>query len=87
MLITARGNNRYWLGLKLQKESAMLGPVKITVSQIEAGTQHNVIPDECRFVIDIRTTDAYSNEETARIVDQLLESEAKERSTRVHHPP
>jgi acetylornithine deacetylase len=56
----------------------------MTVTQINAGTQHNVIPDECRFVIDIRTTDAYTNEETARIVNELLTSDAKERSTRVH---
>ena len=69
---------------RFERRSELLGDIKMTVTQINAGTQHNVIPDECRFVIDIRTTDAYSNEETARIVDQLLESEAKERSTRVH---
>jgi acetylornithine deacetylase len=56
----------------------------MTVTQINAGTQHNVVPDECKFVIDIRTTDAYSNEETVQIVQQLLEADAKERSTRVH---
>ena len=43
-----------------------------------------MVPDECKFVIDIRTTDAYSNEETVKIVQELLESDAKERSTRVH---
>ena len=69
---------------RFERRSELLGDIKMTVTQINAGTQHNVIPDECRFVIDIRTTDAYSNEETARIVGQLLESEAKERSTRVH---
>ena len=69
---------------RFERRSELLGDIKMTVTQINAGTQHNVIPDECRFVIDIRTTDAYSNEETARIVEQLLESDAKERSTRVH---
>lgn len=69
---------------RFERCSKMLGDIKMTVTQINAGTQHNVIPDECRFVIDIRTTDAYTNEETARIVQQLLESDAKERSTRVH---
>ena len=69
---------------RFEHRSELLGDIKMTVTQINAGTQHNVIPDECRFVIDIRTTDAYSNEETARIVDHLLESDAKERSTRVH---
>ena len=67
-----------------ERRSELLGDIKMTVTQINAGTQHNVIPDECRFVIDIRTTDAYTNEETARLVDQLIESDAKERSTRVH---
>ena len=69
---------------RFERCSELLGDIKMTVTQINAGTQHNVIPAECRFVIDIRTTDSYSNEETARIVGQLLESEAKERSTRVH---
>ena len=71
-------------GYRFERTSPLLGDIKMTVTQISAGTQHNVIPDECRFVIDIRTTDAYSNEETVAIVQQLLESDAKERSTRVH---
>lgn len=69
---------------RFERRSSLLGDIKMTVTQINAGTQHNVIPDECRFVIDIRTTDAYTNEETARIVQLLLASDAKERSTRVH---
>ena len=71
-------------GYRFERTSPLLGDIKMTVTQISAGTQHNVIPDECRFVIDIRTTDAYSNEETAEIVKLLLEADAKERSTRVH---
>ncbi|WP_300935721.1 M20 family metallo-hydrolase [uncultured Muribaculum sp.] len=58
--------------LKLEKVSDMLGPVKMTVTQIEAGTQHNVVPDTCRFVIDVRTTDVYSNEETLEIMRREL---------------
>ena len=50
--------------LRLPKESATLGPVKISVTQINAGTQHNVVPSLCKMVVDIRTTDAYTNEET-----------------------
>ena len=69
---------------RFERQSALLGDIKMTVTQINAGTQHNVVPDECKFVIDIRTTDAYSNEETARIVQELLESDATPRSTRVH---
>ena len=69
---------------QFERTSPLLGNIKMTVTQINAGTQHNVIPDECRFVIDIRTTDAYTNEETAQLVQQLLESDAQPRSTRVH---
>lgn len=49
--------------LRIQPESPTLGPVKITVTGINAGTQHNVIPAECRLMIDVRTTDTHSNEE------------------------
>ncbi|RZK27882.1 MAG: M20/M25/M40 family metallo-hydrolase, partial [Hymenobacter sp.] len=43
--------------------SELLGPVKMTVTQISAGTQHNVVPDECRYVVDVRTNECYTNEE------------------------
>lgn len=65
------------------KISDVLGDIKITVTQISAGTQHNIVPDECRFVVDIRTTDAYSNEEVVELLQEALECEAKPRSTRV----
>ncbi len=65
------------------KISDVLGDIKITVTQISAGTQHNIVPDECRFVVDIRTTDAYSNEEVVELLQSALECEAKPRSTRV----
>lgn len=66
-----------------QRISPTLGPIKISVTQIEAGHQHNVVPDECRFVVDVRTTDAYTNEETAEILNTVLQSNARPRSTRV----
>ena len=53
---------------KFEKSGAVLGDVKVTVTQISAGTQHNVVPDLCRFVVDVRTTDAYSNEEVVRLL-------------------
>ena len=83
-LYKAIADIEWFRGYNCTRTSELLGDVKMTVTQINAGTQHNVIPDECRFVIDIRTTDAYSNEDTVAIVQQLLESDAKERSTRVH---
>jgi len=38
----------------------------MTVTQIDAGTQHNVVPDRCNFVVDIRSNEKYSNEEIFR---------------------
>ena len=48
--------------------SDWLGRVKLTVTQIQAGTQHNVVPDHCDFVIDLRTNDCYSNAQTVEIL-------------------
>jgi len=60
--------------------SPTMGRVKCTVTQINAGTQHNVIPDSCRFVIDIRTTDLYSNGEIMEILAGNMKSDLKARS-------
>ena len=68
---------------KFEKESELLGPISVTVTQINAGKQHNVVPDECNFVVDVRTTDAYSNEETVEILRDAISSEANPRSTRL----
>ena len=65
------------------RESAALGPIGVTVTQIEAGTQHNVVPDTCRFVVDVRTTDAYTNEETVAALQRAIRSDAVPRSTRL----
>jgi len=47
---------------QFRKVSPLLGPTKMTVTVIEAGTQHNVIPDHLHFVIDVRTNEYYQNE-------------------------
>lgn len=65
------------------KCSDILGPIKITITQIEAGQQHNVIPDKCCFVVDVRTTDAYSNEEIVRLLSQAIQSSITPRSTHI----
>lgn len=69
---------------KFEKSSNVLGDVKISVTQIEAGTQHNVVPDICHFVIDVRTNEHYLNKEAAEIIDNLLQSEVKPRSVRLN---
>lgn len=68
---------------RFERTSPTLGDVKMTVTQINAGTQHNVIPDRCDFVVDIRTTDAYSNREMVDIINSALQSDVKARSTRL----
>lgn len=67
------------------KVSEVLGPVKVSVTMINAGTQHNVVPDKCTYVVDVRTTDAYSNEETVDLIRKCVKwSTLTPRSTRVH---
>ncbi|MFI3239684.1 MAG: M20 family metallo-hydrolase [Bacteroidales bacterium] len=67
------------------KKSETLGDIKISVTQINAGTQHNVIPDRCNIVVDIRTTDAYSNIETMKLItDSIPNCEFTPRSTRLN---
>lgn len=69
--------------LRFPTESMVLGPIKVTVTQIEAGRQHNVLPEECKFVVDIRTTDALTNEATVDYIRSQIKSEVKPRSTRI----
>ncbi|MCB9082129.1 MAG: M20 family metallo-hydrolase [Lewinellaceae bacterium] len=69
---------------QLEKVSSLLGPVKMTVTQIEAGKQHNVVPDSCRFVIDVRTNECYTNEEVFTLLQATLQSTLKARSFRLN---
>ncbi len=63
--------------------SPHLGPVKMTVTMIEAGTQHNVVPDTCRFVVDVRTTEMYSHEDILATIRRHLRSDVHPRSMRL----
>lgn len=52
-----------WLrNYRFRKESPLLGPTKMTVTQVESGTQHNVVPDRLHFVVDVRPNEYYKNE-------------------------
>lgn len=64
--------------------SPFLGDVKMTTTMINAGTQHNVIPDTCRFVIDIRSNGLYSNQQILDIIIPLVHSTLTPRSTRLN---
>ncbi|MFY0593972.1 M20 family metallo-hydrolase [Roseivirga sp.] len=67
-----------------EKVSESLGPIKMSVTVIEAGEQHNVVPDECKFVVDVRTTDAHSNQETLQIIQAHVNCQVTARSTRLN---
>lgn len=65
--------------------SPMLGPIKVSVTQIESGTAHNVVPDRCRIVVDVRTTEEYSNQQTLDILRQAVpQCTLTPRSTRLN---
>ncbi|MFV5696246.1 M20 family metallo-hydrolase [Flavobacterium sp. LB3P122] len=65
---------------QFEKISEVLGPVKMTVTQVTAGKQHNVVPAECHLVIDIRVNDCYNNQEILDIVKNHLTAEVNPRS-------
>lgn len=71
------------------KTSDLLGPVKMSVTQIQAGTQHNVVPDTCSFVVDVRTNECYGNKELLTLIQQYARDIEKDcevvaRSTRLN---
>ena len=68
---------------KFEKVSEFLGPTKMTLTVVNAGTQHNVIPDKCTMLVDIRTNEFYDNEEVYELIRQHLKSEVKAHSFRL----
>lgn len=75
-----------WLrDYKFRKESPLLGPTKLTVTVVEAGTQHNVVPDSLHFVIDVRTNEYYQNEFVFEFLRKhMMRCELQARSFRLH---
>jgi acetylornithine deacetylase len=65
---------------KFIKISEILGPVKMTVTQVNAGKQHNVVPAECHLVVDIRVNDCYNNNEILATVEANINAEVSPRS-------
>ena len=69
---------------KFDKVSDLLGEVKMTVTIINSGSQHNVVPDSCQFTVDVRTTELYTNTEVFNIIQQNIKSELTPRSLRLN---
>lgn len=74
-----------WLrNYRFEKVSDLLGPTLMNVTVINAGTQHNVIPDKCTFTVDIRTNEFYRNEDVYDFIKNHLKGEVKARSFHLH---
>lgn len=67
-----------------EKVSVLLGSVKMTVTQVEAGSQHNVVPDKCTFVVDVRSNELYQNEEIHEIIQSHVKCDVAPRSYRLN---
>jgi acetylornithine deacetylase len=68
---------------RFSKVSEMFGPLKMSVTIINAGSQHNVVPATCTFTVDVRVTDSYTNEEVLKIIRTNVNCEVTPRSVRL----
>ena len=68
---------------RFERVSDLFGEVKMTVTMINAGSQHNVVPAECNFTVDIRVTDKYTNEEVLEEIRRHVKCDVTPRSTRL----
>lgn len=75
---------RWFREYQFPKVSPLLGPVKMSVTMINAGTQHNVVPDLCTFTVDVRSNECYSNQELFDEIRKNISCEPKARSFRLN---
>ncbi|MDR1226678.1 MAG: M20 family metallo-hydrolase [Prevotellaceae bacterium] len=68
---------------KFPKKSERMGEVKMTVTMISCGTQHNVVPAECKFVVDVRPTDVFDNQDIVDVIRANVKCDVQPRSTRI----
>ena len=73
----------WFRSFKFPKVSETLGEMKMSVTIINSGTQHNVVPAECKFTVDVRVTDAYTLEEALSLIRSHVSSEVTPRSLRM----
>ena len=69
---------------QFERVSPFLGATQMQATVIQAGTQHNVVPDECRITVDVRTNECYTNEEVFDIIRNHVKSDVQARSFRLH---
>jgi len=68
---------------KFPEVSELLGAVKMSVTMVQAGTQHNVVPDSCKFTADIRLNERYTHEQVLAVIREHINGEVVPRSTRL----
>ena len=82
-ILKALEDIQWFSTFQFPKVSPWLGPVKMTVTTIQAGELHNVIPDRCDFTVDIRTTDVYTHEEILQTIEKNIKSQIVKTSLRL----
>jgi acetylornithine deacetylase len=82
-IYNALADIEWFRSFRFPKESEVFGPIKMSVTIINAGSQHNVVPASCVFTVDVRVTDAYRNEEVLEIIRQHVKCDVKPRSIRL----
>ncbi|MBA3830107.1 MAG: M20 family metallo-hydrolase [Taibaiella sp.] len=74
---------RWFNSYEFEKISSLLGKVKMSVTVINAGTQHNVVPATCSFTVDVRVNECYTNEEVLEIIKKNVQCDVRTRSLRL----
>jgi acetylornithine deacetylase/succinyl-diaminopimelate desuccinylase-like protein len=82
-IYTALPDIEWFRTYKFPKRSDALGEMKMSVTIINAGSQHNVVPAECKFTVDVRVTDAYTLEDALEIIKHHVSCEVTPRSLRI----
>jgi len=78
-------NDIDWIrNCKFEKVSPLLGESKMTVTVIGTDNQqHNVVPPQCKFVIDVRVNELYTFQEMLSLLKANIKSQFKPRTTRM----
>lgn len=83
-IYNALGIVEWFRDFRFDKVSDVLGPMKMTVTGISAGKQHNVVPAECHLVVDVRVNDCYTNTEVLEIIQKELDGKAIVKARSLH---
>ena len=83
-LYKAMKDIEWFKSFEFDQESEVLGSINMTVTMIESGSQHNVVPDECQFVVDVRPNEFYTNQEVVDIIQKHVDCEVNPRSTNLN---